>query len=389
MAVAKVCVCPQCGKKFKLREGFSAASFACTSCGATVWVEGKPTTRKSGAPEPGRGRRSGRAAKAAPRGKGAARGAGKRAAPAARGRRRGGEPAEEEQEGRRGRYERPKSSSTVLVAIAGVAVIGIAVALFLTLGKDKDQGAGNQQASQPPAATGAQTTGQAAPAQPTSSGAAPAAGANAGAPTGQTPEPPVAGATPPVAGSGDTGDEPEEDETAKPARKIGNTSKSSSKGGASKWDPPSDLGHLESTPPELRKQIDDLIALMMDPQAGRDSLDAKSKLAAIGKPAFLPILGAMARVRDTITDDDTPDERLIESSLKLADECLREMDGYLNSKDKGVLRPGIDKKYITYILKLHYRRWNEKLKDMAEMPGPYDPSKAYENEGGDEEDEGP
>ena len=32
------------------------------------------------------------------------------------------------------------------------------------------------------------------------------------------------------------------------------------------------------------------------------------------------------------------DERLIESSLMLADGALREMDGYLNSYDKGLIR---------------------------------------------------
>jgi len=119
---------------------------------------------------------------------------------------------------------------------------------------------------------------------------------------------------------------------------------------------------------------------MMDPQAGRDSLDAKQKLAAIGKPAFPVILGAMARVRDTIGDTDTIEERLIESSLKLADECLREMDGYLVSKAKAPIRPGTDKQYIVYIIRLHYRRWKEKLETMNEMPGPYDPSVEYEDE---------
>jgi hypothetical protein len=120
---------------------------------------------------------------------------------------------------------------------------------------------------------------------------------------------------------------------------------------------------------------------MMDPQAGRDSLDAKQKLAAIGKPAFPVILGAMAKVRDKITDKDTIEERLIESSLKLADECLREMDGYLESKMKPPIRPGTDKKYIVYIIRLHYRRWKEALEAMPEMPGPYDPSVEYKEEG--------
>lgn len=147
-----------------------------------------------------------------------------------------------------------------------------------------------------------------------------------------------------------------------------------------KYDPPATLGHLETTPPEQREEIDDLIAVMLDVEAGRDSLDARAKLAAIGKPAFLPILGKMAQVRDTITDDDSIEERLVESSLMLADQCLREMDGYLDAHDKAWIRPGAERKYITYILRLHYRRWVEgmgsaSLKDMHEMPGPFDPSK--------------
>lgn len=147
-----------------------------------------------------------------------------------------------------------------------------------------------------------------------------------------------------------------------------------------KYDPPATLGHLETTPPELRREIDDLVATLLDPQSGREAHEAKVRLAVIGKPAFLPLLGRMAAIRDTITDDDTMEERLLESSLMLADQCLREMDGYLDAKNKGILRPGTDRKYIKYILILHYRRWNDglssqPLKDMDEMPGPFDPSK--------------
>lgn len=149
------------------------------------------------------------------------------------------------------------------------------------------------------------------------------------------------------------------------------------RGSISKYDPPATLGHLETTPPEQRQQIDDLIVVMFDVDAGRRSLEAKAKLAAIGKPAFLPILGRMAQVRDTITDDDSMEERLAESSLMLADQSLREMDGYLDGKDKQWIRPGTDRKYIKYILILHYRRWTDglgspPLKDVDKMPGPFD-----------------
>ena len=143
-----------------------------------------------------------------------------------------------------------------------------------------------------------------------------------------------------------------------------------------KWDPPVTLDHLPTTPQDERRRIDDLIVVLFDPQAGRDSLRAKQELALIGKPAFLPVLGEMAIVRDTITDNDSMEERLIESSLKLADECLREMDGYLDAHDKAVIRPGTDKKYIEYILRMHYKRWMDgcgspPLKDLERMPGPF------------------
>ena len=146
------------------------------------------------------------------------------------------------------------------------------------------------------------------------------------------------------------------------------------------WDPPVNLGHLESTSLRKRIEIDELVDLMIDVDAGRDSLDAKEALIAIGKPAFPRILGAMAKIRDTITDVDSDDERLIESSLKLADECLREMDGWLMAKGKSSLRPGSEKRYIAYICRLHYKRWMKTLKDMPEMPGPYDPSGDYAGE---------
>ena len=166
-----------------------------------------------------------------------------------------------------------------------------------------------------------------------------------------------------------------------PAKKLGGSRKKrASDGRKSRWDPPADLEHLEGTSPEDRKRIDDLITTMIDVFAGKDSLDAKQTLIALGKPAFPRILGAMAKIRDTITDVDSDDERLIESGLKLADECLREMDGWLTAKGKSSLRPGSEKRYIGYICRLHYKRWMQQLKVMPEMPGPYDPAGEYEGE---------
>ena len=75
----------------------------------------------------------------------------------------------------------------------------------------------------------------------------------------------------------------------------------------------------------------------------------------------------------------------------LSDQCLREMDGLPDASGKQIIRPGTDKKYIKYILVLHYRRWNDglnagtPLKDMPEMPGAFDPSKLPQDEEGEEE----
>jgi len=346
MAEGKLCVCPQCGKKYKLKAGFDAASFSCKACGATVWVEGKAPARAPGT------RRKSR-----------------------RGRDRGGRAkAEGADEGRRGRYQKQSNSTAVVLAIFGGLIVIGGIVFFVMQGGDEP----------PPADTGTTMAGQPDEADtgttPTGASPIPTDASNPGGVT-----PPV-----PVKETGTPADEPKTDEPAVkeadpdgPTRELGGTPKKSGKPrrGKSRWDPPADLGHLKDTPPALRKQIDELVGLMMDPMAGRDSLDAKSKLAAIGKPAFLPILGAMAKIRDTITDVDSMDERLIESSLKLGDECLREMDGYLESKGKQPIRPGTDKKYIAYILRLHYRRWKEYLHDKPEMPGAYDPTQEYDEEG--------
>jgi outer membrane biosynthesis protein TonB len=347
-----------------LKAGFDAASFSCKSCGATVWVEGKtPASAAKRTVAPG-GRR-----RASARGR-VRRGRGKTPA-GRRGRR---QEVVEEQEGGRARYERPKSNANLYIAIGGLAVIVIVVVIVIL----------SQKKEPPPVPPAAQAPGAAT---------APAATPTRTEPP--KPAPPVEEPTPaeapeerprrpvanPVAEALAEGDKEENPAAARTSRKFGSTGKREKRTpGTSRWDPPATLGHLKSTPADLRQKIDGWVALLLDPQAGRDSLDAKQKLAAVGKPAFPVLVGAMAKIRDTITDNDTIDERLIESSLKLADECLREMDGWLTSKQKAPIRPGTDKKYITYIVRLHYRRWKEKLEAMPEMPGPYDPSVEYKDE---------
>ncbi|MCZ6787527.1 MAG: hypothetical protein O7E54_10250 [Planctomycetota bacterium] len=136
----------------------------------------------------------------------------------------------------------------------------------------------------------------------------------------------------------------------------------------SKWDPPANLGHLDETTNEERARIDKLIKTMLDPDMGRDSHKARQELVRFGKKAFPRILGEMAKIRDTITDKDDDEERLIESGLMLGDNCLREIDPYLNAFNKTVLRPGASKRYIVYILRLHYKRWMTDLNPPPKKP---------------------
>jgi len=374
----QICVCPQCGKKYKLKEGFDAKSFSCKSCGATVWVGGKAPT-----PAPSPRRSSG-----APASRKSSRGAAPSAAKRGAHRSRRAEPEHEEEGGRRGRgREKPKSKANVLMAIGSVALIGIVVVVILMSGK-KDKGKTPQQqpvAEQPGGTTETPGLAAAATGTPPAEGTTSQPGTNA-APAKAAPASTATTEPGKKAPAQESRKKPEGEEEAAPSpeggetpTKLGGDAKKKPDG-LGKHDPPATLGHLDSTPPELRKQIDDLIAVLFDPMAGRDCHDAKAKLVAIGKPAFLPILGKMATVRDSITDVDSQPERDMEASLMLADQCLREMDGFLDAQGKQPIRPGTDKNYIAYILRLHYRRWNDgfgstPLKDLPEMPGAFDPSK--------------
>ncbi len=401
MADGKLCVCPQCGKKFKLKAGFAAKSFACTACSATVWVEGKPpapstrrkTTSRSGSRSAGR--KSGRSgARGASPTKGKARAA-------AGGQRRGGgrrdEGADDEREERRTRYssQQNNNSTNVVIAVVGLLLIVGVVLFFVMSGDDKpddttiatnpasktnNSGGGDALDATGDGSGGASGGGEGGDGCGGAAGAANATGGGSGCGGCGDGTDKTATGDPKGSGGGEiggsTGCGPGAQTKKNVTTKLGGKTKK--KRGKGRWAPSADLAHLKDTPEELRKQIDDLIAVMMDPFAGRDSNDAKRKLVAIGKPAFPRVLGAMAKVRDTITDVDNHDERLIESSLMLADGVLREMDGYLESKSKGLLRPGTDKKYISYILQLHNKRWMKTLSKLAEMPGPYDPTKEYE-----------
>jgi hypothetical protein len=363
MSDAKICVCPQCGKKFKLKADFAAASFACSGCGATVWVEGKP----KGPATTGRKRTAGTRKRS-----GARSGGGKAAAPAGRGKRRGRQRPQapvssEEHHASRQHFGKQDNTQNMIFAVVGLVVVVGALAFFF-MGGDKEPPA------EPPTktATGGQDPISDEP--PTEAGDEnPETTAKTDGGTEETPN----------GGAEETEDEPAKKET-KPLKTTKAKTRIDPKTGRkvriSKWNPPDDIGHLESTPAEQRKEIDELIAMMFDPYAGRDSIDAKPKLALIGKPAYLPILAAMVKAKANFKWDNQHDDNVNMSSVKLADECLRMMDGYLEANGIGVIRPGTDETYYGYVIRMHYKRWKKTLEALDEMPGPFDPSGEYEEE---------
>ncbi|MGQ0612485.1 MAG: hypothetical protein ACT4PV_01875 [Planctomycetaceae bacterium] len=357
MTEGTVAVCPRCGKKYKLKEGFTASGFACKECGATVKVgEAKPASPVSGRSSSSRVRPAARAGRGRAEKPAAARGRASR--------RDAGAEQEEQRGGRGSRSQRGgQGGGQKVVVIGGALVLALILVLFVTM-KKKDKGPAPELTGGTPTAenpanpgTGGEARKPAVPTQPTSD-----TPPTPDKPPDSSDKPPVASDNPPVAP-----DKP----------KIGGERPREL---VSAYDAPADLPHLEDTPPEVRARIDELIKLVMDPDAGAASLRAKSELILIGKPAFLRILGAMAQLRDTITDVDSFEERLLESSLKLCDEALREMDGWLSAKGKSVLRPGSEKKYIAYIIRMHYKRWKTDLEKLDKVPGPFDPSSEYAGE---------
>jgi DNA-directed RNA polymerase subunit RPC12/RpoP len=410
MAEAKICVCPQCGKKFKVSADAAAASFACSACGATVWIDGKPKvapggrrSKASGARAAGgraaRGRAAeGRAAEGGGAGKGRAAGkkrgraagkAGAEAAPAGRGKgRRGGRAhdagfVDEEGAHHGRRYRKKEDNSNVIIAVIGLVVI-IALVAFFLMGTGDDpkptDGTGEQAANASGSGDGGNgmTDTDGGPKEtPTDTGTA----KTAAEPT--KPDTPEAGdGTDPEAKT----DAPDGEPTKLTTDETKFKRVDGKKVRISKYNPPEDLApHLESTPADKRKEIDDLINTMFDPDSGRDGFDAKKKLILIGKPAFIPVLQRMVVTKKNLKWDRSLEDNITLSSVRLADEVLREMDGWIEAKNVQRIVPGSDEKYYDYVLRIYYRRWLTELKDMEKMPGPYDPSVEYKGENEEEE----
>jgi len=395
MAESKICTCPQCGKKFKVSADADAASFACSACGATVWINGKPKT-------PAGGRRKTTGGRAAPKGRGGGKtrgragGGGKapaargRAAPAARekGQRRGRSPVAgftDEEGAHHGRAHRKKEdNSNVIIAVIGLVVIIGLVAFFLMSGDDPKPTDSNQEQATKKTGTTDKTGGAG---MTDTDGAPKDPPADNGSDTGTAENPTET--DPGATGAGDAAaTDPEKKD---PPKKL-NASKSKYKmvNGkrvrVSRYNPPEDLvAHLESTPADKRKEIDDLINTLFDPDAGSDCFRAKKKLIVAGKPAFIPILQRMIVTKKLLKWDRSIEDNQTLSSVRLADETLREMDGWIEAKNVRRIVPGSDERYYDYVLRIYYRRWLTELKDLDTMPGPYDPASEYKGENEEEE----
>jgi len=415
MAEAKICVCPQCGKKFKVSADAAAASFACSACGATVWIDGKPKVAPSGRRSKASGGKAsgGRAAggRAAPKGRAAGktrggRGAGKAeaAAPAGRaagrggGGRRGGRAhdagfTDEDGQHHGRRYRKKEDNTNVIIAVIGlVVIIGLVAFFLMSSGNDPKPTDGTQEQASNNSGSGDTGTGMT---DTTGGTETPPANAGTGTTDPGTTDP---GTTDP--GTGDTGttdpaktdgtgdaadsaaktDTPKEDD---PKKLTSTKSKYKTVNGKrvriSRYNPPEDLEpHLDSTPADKRAEIDKLIDTLFDPDAGKDSHDAKAKLILIGKPAFIPLLARMVKTKKLIKWDNGLDDRLVFSSVRLADVALRNMDGWIEAQNVRPIFAGTDEKYYDYVLRIYYRRWLTELKDMETMPGPYDPTVEYE-----------
>jgi len=391
MAEGKICVCPQCGKKFKLKPEFASASFACTACSATVWVDGKPkgpsksasgTRRKAGGSRAATG-----GSQAATGGSRAATGGRKRASrgAAAGGRRRSRrseEPAEQEEQGRRGsRYQKDNSSQNVVIAVVGLVVIVGLIAFLLMKGGDEDPTKTDPKTSATSGANGGSDDSSLEDITDGTENNDPTDAPDENADDqGGTDTPPEDQET----AAKTDGNEKTEDKPRKALKKTKTKYRIDKKTGRkvriSRWNPPEDMGHLKETPADERKVIDDLLTLVFDPLAGKASLSAKQKLAIIGKPAYLPILASIRNAKKTMKWDNQHDDNLLMSSAKLADECLRIMDGYLEANGVGVIRPGTPENFYNFVIRMHYKRWIKTLADLDTMPGPYDPSSEYETE---------
>ncbi len=300
MPEALIVACPGCRKRYSIPPGASPGQFQCQDCSAVV-----PYGQRGGAspgPAPAK-------AAAAPHRGGKPGGGAKH-----HGRRRHGRD-EEEGDDRGGRAEPKKKDPTLfLLAIAGgvIAIVILAVVLSKDSGRKKAAGGGGVDR---PALAGTGERGG-APFDPSGTGAPEAPGgggqeppkvptamdvvaAGTGTPAGTGPAGGVGG----TAASRAAGGEEERKHSFKRAANApsgGNFGKDSDTLRAmmdKDWKSVvTDFDHLSDTPEELRKQIDADVAIIANPDAGRESLVAADRLVKVGRPAIPKVIGVFSRL---------------------------------------------------------------------------------------------
>jgi hypothetical protein len=317
--------CPSCGKKFRIQEGAPPGQFQCTSCSATVSY-GAPAAAAPPKARPAKARPAqARPAKAAPAagGAGRARPAAARA-PAGRAPRRGGARA------RRGRYADeegppPKSNAPlfIVLGIAAVVVVG-GVLAFVLMQDDKPS-----KPKPTDVASGTQPGGPGAGTQPVAPEPAPGPGPTAPQPgTGPTEPgpslPPSDGPTRPPSdgpsGTARTEPSPEDGGSRAVTEEIPAGQLFGQKRFRLRMEPYEklvvDLDHFDDTPDELKTEIDGLCKVIVDFNAGGDTLDARTRLREIGRPALPKIISAFIHAGDTGTPEGVANACFVDGTLR-------------------------------------------------------------------------
>ncbi|PIE21947.1 MAG: hypothetical protein CSA62_14860 [Planctomycetota bacterium] len=131
---------------------------------------------------------------------------------------------------------------------------------------------------------------------------------------------------------------------------------------------PGPLGHLESTPPALRRKIDEWIATLMDPDVPFKKMTAaRSGLIESGKPAIPRLLNKLYESKGSGAEE--------ASSLNLIVRCLRELSGGISFGFNISMEGGHDsaryQEMRQEVVKKWYQWWSQNS-DRKEFPPPGD-----------------
>jgi cytoskeletal protein RodZ len=274
----EIVACPGCAKKFRIPEGAASGTFPCTACGADVpygAAARKPAARPAAAP-----------AQRAPAPAPAPRPAAAAPRPAAAPARRAGA-ASSRRAAREEPSDEPKSSHAAIwwaIGVGGAALLTLVWWLTRPTSPSHAPTDTASQTSKPPAKPPEKPAEKPAAAQPADTAkpvpAATAPAATAPAPADTTKPEPSATEKPKTPDPAVVEKKPEP-VTVKPKGDIAL------------------LGHevasASGTTPEERSDMDRLVTLAMDWNAGKDGVAAASKLVKMGRKAIPPLLSAFGK----------------------------------------------------------------------------------------------